>query len=490
MIIANNSYLKYFLFVVISGAIPIFSVDYLPCTDLPQHLVQTKVFFETFYEGSSVYNIDFWGVNTLIYYPMFVLWHFLSPLMVGKITVFAIFAAGAAAIFFMAEQRNRPVENAVLASILLFNSSFYWGFLPFMSGWPVFAIFWVVSNQNERNFKWQTKLFLLSFLLLFTHSLWLAAAVGRLIILAATEEKNRNMKAIRQIFLPLIPVCFYAGIWFNSYTKTKVTDGYPPDANYLFSFLEKFHPVFLAKTSNMSLNDVSIYLVLAALSCYLIISFFNRKNAGSWKIDRQLFSTSILGFAFCLVAPEYFLDTVFFSQRWLPYALILILLSAPPIGRLKKVMVPLSLICFVTISLYQTLIWREFEKNELSGLQKSIELLPENQKIGWVDLRKSSDYILFRPFYQLSAYSEVFKDSHTSYSFFCHANGIVRFKDQKINRILKDHPHNFDAQALSSDEFAYHLVNAKDSKHHEIGKIFPITDLTKEGCWRLYRSNL
>lgn len=483
-------YILAFLLVFIVAILPVLPVKFLPCTDLPQHLCQTKAFYETVFNGSEIYKINFFGANTLVYYLMFLLWHFFSPLLTAKITIVILLSAGFASIFLIARKEKSSISNAVLACIFLFNSSFYWGFLPFMSGWPIFAVFWLLLARQNRDRVWQLKMLIVSFLLYLSHILWLLAGIGMLLIRLLPKWKTQKQTSALQTALPVLPVVLYSAYWFSGYSNNVIAKSRSSEIIYYFSPFERlFFPV-LARSSNLSVEGFASHLILLLLLVYCsMTAFYSLKNRQT-SFNKELLATSALGFAFYLLAPDYFLNTMLFSQRWLPYSIIFLLLSMPAIKNFKKASLSLAITTFLLVVLFQAHVWVNFEKHELSGLKFSLSYIPESKKLIWTDLKKKSKSIIYRPFIQIGAYFEALKSCKTNYSFTCHNTGIVSHKNSEIDRkqfLFPDHAKYIKEPLFPEPD--YFLVNATEKQHNAFSTKFRLQSLNSKGVWRLYTGN-
>jgi hypothetical protein len=71
---------------------------------------------------------------------------------------------------------NTPAVAAV-ASLLIFNQSFYWGFLNFLTGFPIFAFWFFLTTRDSKRTsrKLWSSLAGTSVLLYGSHALWFAA---------------------------------------------------------------------------------------------------------------------------------------------------------------------------------------------------------------------------------------------------------------------------------------------------------------------------
>ncbi len=116
------------------AALPILFTPYPPATDLPQHLAQVRLFEEALKDPGGPYVINWAAPGNLIYAVIFVLRAVVPPAWMARAVLIFLVLLWIAAIHFLAAARGRPEAAAIAASILVFNQSFYWGFLNFLIG--------------------------------------------------------------------------------------------------------------------------------------------------------------------------------------------------------------------------------------------------------------------------------------------------------------------------------------------------------------------
>ncbi len=148
-------------------------------------------------------------------------------------------------------------------------------------------------------------------------------------------------------------------------------------------------------------------------------------------IDRDVLAAGGFFLAIVMVAPDKFMNTIFFGSRWLPVAMIFILLSlpAPSIRRLSARTVALALAA--AFFLMTTIAWHLYRTKDLAGFRESLDRLPASSRVLGLDLIKESDIVKGRPFLQLFAYAQVFKGSELNFSFAEHYSGLGRIQSQK-----------------------------------------------------------
>lgn len=479
----GREFLTAFAIVLVLTTLPFLTVTFFPFTDYAQHLCQTKLFYETFHQGSDIYRINWLGPNTLIYYPLFLLWHFFSPLTAGKIGLLLLMYAQIGIIFLICHQECRPLSQALLASILVFNSSLYWGFLPFLSGWPVFGLFWLWSIREHHTPLWYLAGFLLGGLLFLAHTLWLLAGVGWLMFLAVSEWRSSGWRGL-DCALPILPIILVAARWFTGYFQQK-SHGFSVVIDNTISFIYRMHPVYLVAYSSISIKSVVTPLISVLLVVYLAVLISNR----TVMFHPRLLAAAGMAFVFQLFAPYYFLNTILFAQRWLPFALMLFLLALTSPRSGEKLFRVSAAVCMIIALIAQTQAWGIFERVEMSGFEECVSAIPQRQKIAWIDQKKKSKVLIFRAFVQMGAYLELLSGAETNFSFASHDNGIVSFLNLRSVPTQLLFPDNKEPDKADLKSFTYVILNGSEEQHQAFSKQFPFVEpITKQGFWRAYKT--
>ena len=132
--------------------------------------------------------------------------------------------------------------------------------------------------------------------------------------------------------------------------------------------------------------------------------------------------------------------------------------------------------------------WYLFEERELSGLQASLKMLPEKQRVLGLDFVKRSEFLKGRPFLQVFAYAQVFKGGDLNFSFAEHASGIVRYKNPRKSSWTQSL--EWSAERVNYRDFQffdYALINGNAITHSWALSFELLEPVTENGRWRLYR---
>ena len=389
-------------------------------------------------------------------------------------------------IFFLADARKRPVENAVTASVICFNFTFYWGLLNFLTGFPVY-VFFILQALKPINKKNWVLFVLISFLLFMSHALWFLAGVissGILILIHREKLKTAFLK-----LSSLVPVMIIAAFWYPTLAETRKSHGADISAHWISSFFTRLSPQYITDVLLGGIKNHSEMIVACLVFTWIFMSVYtNRKKLFS-ETDKPLFTCALFLIGIMLFAPETYMNTLFFSKRWFPVGMILLILSLPaPFIKSKRpvLVTAICLLLFLTINTSRS--WYLFQKYELTGLENALITLPSDKKVIGLDFVKSSEYIKNRPFLQMFAYSQALKGAQLNFSFTEHASGIVKYKktpEKEWTPGLEWIPERVSHKDFKF--FDYAVINGKKDMHTKILAFKYLEQMTTDGRWRLYK---
>ena len=185
--------------------------------------------------------------------------------------------------------------------------------------------------------------------------------------------------------------------------------------------------------------------------------------------------------------PDRHVNTVRFSQRWIPPAFSFLLLSMPTVKVGKNVMRVLMALITTGFFLFTAVSWKNFESEELLGLKVSLERLPEKSRVIGLSYIKESSLIKGRPFIQIFAYGQVYKGGELNFSFADFGPSLVvyrEFRRKPWTRGLEWYPERVRRNDFSF--FDYAIINASKELHLSIASDPHLHPVTDEGTWRLY----
>ena len=466
----------------LAAAAPFLAVTFPPVADLPQHVAQVRLFFEALGDPGSSYRIQ-WGTPYVTVYGIFAAFWPAGPIGSGRLAVTAIAAAWVGAIHLLAARRGRPAAAATLASALVFHHALYWGFASFLFGWPVFVawLLWTGRERAARPLREGLGTLGLAALLYLTHALWFAAGVCWLAIDAAVRRRPWRELVARAA--GVAPVAVFAAAWFAGVGGTSFAT--PP---LWLAPLRRLDPRYLVEAAFGGLRSGVETLAFVAVLGWLLAAVLGarRRPAGSW--DRTLVLFGLLLLAGALLLPDKYTNTIEFNTRWMPPALAILLVAAPPIPLPRRAAAALAAALLVGYSAFTAGTWRRFESVELAGLGPALAALPEEPRLLGLDYVKHSRWIDNRPFLQMFAWGQALRGGELNFSFAEFPPSPVVYdppRDPPWTGGLEWFPENLRRADLA--HFDHVLAHAPEQLHRVIAARDEVEAVTRTGSWRLYR---
>jgi hypothetical protein len=465
--------------------IPILLAPFPPSTDLPQHIAQVRLLHEALASPGGPYVIQWLGPNNLIYLFLVFLWAVLPVGLVARAALALVVLLWVAAIHGLGAGEKRAAASVVVASLLIFNQSLYWGFLNFLVGFPVFVLWFFLTARGKRRDSWGywAALAGTALLLYESHALWFAAGVVWLVLIGVL--KKTPFRAILWRLTALVPCGLISLMWYPRLSALRATAGFDVAAHWspvfdrLASFLDA---AFGGVRGPLGTLAFVFVLLWAGLSVWQ-----NRDRLGR-AVDRDLLAAALFFLTFVVAAPDKYMNTIFFSSRWFPPAMIFLLLAlpAPAFRRLsaRTAALAAAAVFFLTTAAS----WRTFETRELSGFSASLERLPASPRVLGLDLVKESDDFKDRPFLQLFAYAQVFRGGELNFSFAEHYSGLVAYRTKRD--ILWTAGLEWHAEKVKRSDFAFFdfvLANGEEKDHRALSSFAELSPVILSGRWRLYR---
>ncbi len=406
--------------------LPFFFSTFPPATDIPQHFCQIHLLKETLAGKTHLYSINWFAPNNLIYLLVASIDALLAPPLSAKILLMILAIMWIASIYYLAWKLNRPLENAILATPLFYNLAFYWGFLNFLIGWPFFALLLVQSLKPMNKKNWILTCSLL-FILYNCHALWFL--VGSAFIFIHNLVLWKNKSAFFYRISTSLPTAMIAAVWFPVFSVSRESSGFDIAPYWITSPLQRITPAFITNTMLGGVRGYLEPIVAGAVLLWLLWALFTNRVKLMQKCNNALLTAALLFTGIMIFAPQKFMNTIFFAQRWFPCAVILLILAMPRPAFKRQWGMAYVMGIVVLFSLETSLIWKLFDKKELTGLQDSLIMLPEEQRVLGLDYIKNSTLIKGRPFMQMYAYAQVLKGGSLNFSFAEHSSGIVIYKN-------------------------------------------------------------
>lgn len=475
---------------IVLVSLPCLVVDYVPATDLPQHVAQIRLLEELWGLRPASSAIGLLearplGANTLVYWPMFLFARAFPLVLAGKLTVWLLLASSVLAIHALAARRARDPAHAMLASLTLFSAPLYWGFLNFLSGLPLFLWYLhTLFGGEPRRTSWRRLLAEAALIagLFWAHVFWVvvAALSAGLHALLARDLRGAALRVTA-----FLPITLALTLWLPELVAARQRAGFGLGVSYLEPVPGRFLPQYLVVLLFGGIRGALEPLFASLLLVYVVWQVGAALRLHRLRLDPPLALLALLLALFAFAAPDQYFNTILFNRRFMPIAALLLLLSLPwSPGVTARTFSALVTCAFVV---WTSLAWSLFDQVELAGLRESLARMPERGRVLGVDLRKRSPYLRARPFLQTFAYAQVEHGGELSFSFAEHASSVVLYRrPRKIpwTRGMEWYP-----ERLQTSDLVYFdclLVNASADEHMRMPPPAPFSPLVQEGFFRAY----
>jgi hypothetical protein len=467
------------------AVVPIFLAPFPPATDLPQHVAQVRLFREALANPGGPYTIQWLAPNNLIYLFLGAFWTILPVGLVARAALVLIVLLWLAAIHALGAGRNRAAAAAIVASLLVFNQSLNWGFLNFLIGFPVFVLWFGLTTRNtsRTSFKLWGALAGTSLLLYGSHALWFAAGGAWLVVIGLV--KKAPLKTSLWRLAAFVPCGLIALLWYPHLSASRMTAGFDtaPHWSPLFDRLASFLDAAFGGIRGPLEPAAFVFVLL-----WVGLSIWQSRSRFRGLVDLDLLAAALFFLAIVVVSPDKFMNTIFFSWRWFPAAMIFLLLAlpAPSFRRLSPKM--LALAVAVGFFLMTAVAWQQYGRVDLAGLRESLDRVPMSSRVLGLDLVKESEFVKGRPFLQLFAYAQVFSGAELNFSFAEHYSGLVAYKTKRDIRWTPGLEwYGEKVKRTDFESFDFVLANGEEKDHMTLAAFPELSPVTPSGRWRLYR---
>lgn len=470
-------------------AAPFLLVTYVPSTDLPQHLAQVRLLFDVLRGNHQTdLTLNLFAPNILVYLPLSIAWLVFPPVLAGKVVMLFLIVASALSTLVFALKNGRSIESAALVSILVFNASFYWGFVNFLIGWPFFLWWMHLLTHRERvESGWRHVVVegVVALLLFLSHALWFAAGVGVMVFLNLLDRFPR-----RRMFrhaLALAPELLISMVWYPRMSSARASLGFDTAAHWYTMPLDRFSPAWLVDSMMGGLMGPAESILCAAIVIWIGLCIVTNIRKLRDSVDPTLLIAGGLILLFVLLAPDKYMNTIGFASRWLPMGITLIVLGLPRPRVPAALSFSFPLLILVVFSLVTSNAWRNFDSRELDGFSQALQAVPDNGKVLGLDFVRQSEQIKGQPFMQLFSYAQVLHGGELNFSFtMLQSEIVVLEKLPTFNFTLGLEWLPELATKHDYDVFDVTVVNAYEDEHRAIDSSGLATPLTFRGMWRAY----
>lgn len=499
-------------------AVPFVVTHYPPITDLPQQSAQIRLFLETLHNPDGVpYRIQWFTPYSLSYIVLGASWALFGPASAGRMAMLAIALLWIVAIHLTAVHRKRSATSATLACLFVLNHIMYWGFYSFAIGLPSFLLWLhVTSDSFGRKVSGRDAALLLAtgLLLYVSHVLWLMAGIVWLLLRSLVLRRDIKSAALRMAYL--LPLIVAVVVWYPMFSSSSMST----PALWVSTPFSRLTLSWLSDAALGGIRGSAVPVFFCAAWAWIAVGMVqclwgHGTRQGWWDspafcagclstgkmpaprdpscdsesfIDWELFAAACMFFVIGLVLPDKFMNTIRFGERWIPVAMILMVLASPvpvlrPVFRRAMALIAVAALCVVI-----AFTWLSFQNKELSGLEDCLKALPEAPSVLGLSFIENSEFVTGYPFIQMFAYSQVLKGGTLNFSFAEFSPCLVVYKTQFMRPWtggLEWFPRR--VRSTDLDYFRFALINATEQEHRFWSKQPRLTPVTSHGRWRLYR---
>ncbi len=468
------------IFVLALVAVPLLVVEFVPVHDLPQHLAQARLFTELGGRDSPVYDVHWMAPHLLIYALLLPLWWLLPPMAAGKAFVFLLLAVSVSALFRLAHVRQRPVEAAVLASLFLLNVEFYAGFFAFQLGGALFFLWLARRDAPPSRRTWPADAAWFA-LLAWAHALWLGCALAVAAGRAAARHGARGALVRGSAAIPALA-------WTVPSTLATVRARAAAELPVAWEWADLWTRLGPAAWLNAPLGGLQGWMEPAVLVAALVwVVWAWLRPADGEARDRLLLGVAAFFAGLWLVLPDSMAMTIHASRRWVPYAIIFLILGLP-VPRLERRRLRGAVaVLWVAFAVRTALAWRFYDRAELAGFREALEHVQEGDRLMGLGFLRSRE-LRGDVFAQTYAWAEVLRGAELATSFTEFGAGLVLRRTPRPRpwtRFLDFFP--WTVRPSDFQHFDLVLAGGEPDIHRQLaatGRLRPLTDGLP---WRIYR---
>lgn len=468
---------------------PALLFDYLPCTDLPQHLSVAAILQG--YDNPALgfsrhYALDLGRTMYLLPYAATLLLGALLPLRLAlAVVLFSSVIIYPLALMRLLRALGKPRALCLLALPLVYNSAFYWGFINFNLGVGLGIWGMALLLEPRRGWLGDVALAALGGLIVFTHLYGLALLLGfgGLVMLLGP----RRRLGIR--LLPLAPAVVGAAIW--PWPGAKVN----PDQVASWAGAQRRLLDFPRDVLGAYQDRMELLLLAVLVGGFLLLALRGRGLPGrdAWRglpwAERALWLLLLLNLVLYQAMPLHTATAKFVHFRHGLIALMLlpVLVPGDALARGRAVargaLVAVALLAILSGWWH---LWR-FDR-EARGFDQVVRKLPPKPRLLSMAADPNGGVMATRPYLHFAAYAQARKGGLIATTFARFWNIPVRRRPGTRAPVTPDsfewRPDTYDYRKFGYF-YPWVLVRGPLPELKE----FPYELVFSEGKWGLYRKN-
>ena len=407
-----------------------------PVLDLANQIEQVHLAGRVLAGERTDLVIDWLGPNRLGYLPLAAARLLARPSWEPRMAMILLATIWLAAVHLLGATFRREAATVVLASTLLFSSSFYAGYFNFMTA-IVGLVYWARELRDERRDReflpMAVRSFVGALLLFWAHGLAFAVvgfAVATTVLL--WKLRLRELLARAAGFAVVAPMAVWAAgrLAARAWQSTVEMQSTP---------WQRIRD--LDSASNLVLGGLRgpvEPLVLLVLLLWVGLGVARAIDERGRGVSPFLLVAGALFAAVAVLAPGKVDKTIFFAWRWGAPAFVALLLGRPE-PRLRPAVAKLIAAVTVTVQLgATTLAWREFDRREMAGFEECLAAIPAGARLVSIDWQLTSPRFRVGPGLHMGTYAAIERRASTEFSFVDYATSLVVRRRPEEIRVAGD----------------------------------------------------
>lgn len=471
-------------------AVPLWSVDYLPMVDLPQHAAQISIWTrwsDPTFGYPEIYTRNWFTPYLFAYLLTFAL----TPFMSVKAALTTVITAAVIGVPLATRALVRQVGGnqwwvfAVFPG--LFGFAFDWGFFNFLAGIPIALLLMVASLRHAESPTSGRAILLTGALgvLFFVHVLlfgYVAAILGLTTLLGRRGWRQGALALGPVIALtPMVLWWLYVTRGAEAMTRRAMVWEFGEQAREGHRLLR-----FISEVAGEGLSPWTLALGLLAFALPILLGGRPSRDPVRW----VPFVVTVLLY---VLVPHEILGTGFLYSRYAIFAIPtwLYALDLDPAYRpnaLRSLMVPaLAVGCTVATTIQ---FWAY--EPEIAGLSKVISRMPENARVLSIPSDKYSGYIRTPVFLHAPVWYQTEKGGVVDFSFAVNFPMLFRYRPEhepNIPRSFVWDTRSFGWESFDAASYDYFIVRAfgEEPSPLLLDSKAPVSLVGRVGPWQLFQ---
>jgi len=457
-------------------SILLFSWEYPPIADFMPHLGQIQSFWWEIKRSDNIYAINWWAPNTLYYYLLVLFNLIMPPITACKWLWVTIYSTQILALYRLQQKLKSSYANFLLCMVLSFNMNLYWGFGNYILACTI--LLYIIATTKRMNVFMK---FVSTLLLAWSH-IFILAPLTVYEIVAYKQFPREKRKWLH--FSPLIVTSIWVLCWmvFDFTVKSKGA------LAYNFPIVSRISLEWLFQSIQGGIQSKAEVLVAVTVLSLIVFSIY--KHIQISQANLNIILVGVAFFCIGIILPDKGMNTVRASQRWIPVAIqiFLLTLSTVPHRTLDRIMTGSTMLVSGIFILATWNAWHCFQNYDLSGLREAIDLIPKNSHLIVLDYVGFGENFQTRSVMHAGSYAQVIMGAIPQASFADNPAAFVRYRNPRTySPNLEWYPNRITQSDVDQSDVM--LIGGKPevhTKYIQSGRLVPL-NTSSEAVWRVYR---